>query len=296
MKRKRTRLTALLLLISIAAALLLCGYDKEDTKVFDQAGLLTKEEEEALQEDIVKAAKKLSLDVVIVTTDDAGGKSAKEYADDFFDENHFGYEKDDGSGILLLIDMDNREIWISTAGTAMETYTDRDVSNMVNNEVLPYMKQGDYYGACRKFIDAAVEYGTNSETANNGYYDEEKDTFVEYTSPEERKEREKQLARERLFSAGGILGRLGISLIIGAVGVVIMLLNVRSKRAPGGRVYMKPGSEYIRDRYDRLVNTTVTTRRIEREHSSGRSGGGGGHTSTHTSSSGRSHGGGGGKF
>ena len=53
--------------------------------------------------------------------------------------------------------------------------------------------------------------------------------------------------------------------------------------------YAVPGSMILTANWDRLVNKTVTTRRIERENSSSGS-------STHSSSSGTSHGGSKGKF
>ena len=64
--------------------------------------------------------------VYAVTTDDAQGKSATAYADDFFDEH--STEQEDG--VALLIDMDNREITISTCGIAIRYLTDSRISWM----------------------------------------------------------------------------------------------------------------------------------------------------------------------
>lgn len=296
--KKRNGMRRICAVLLLLMAICLCGYSELDPKIFDDAKLLSAAEEETLQQEIVEVAKKLSLDVIIVTTDDAQGKSAERYADDFYDDHAFGYEKDNGSGILLLIDMDNREAYISTAGVAMEMYTDRDVYDMLDYEIMTYLADGNYYRACHAFVACLEEYGTNAEVATNGYYDAEKDAFVEYTKEELSASRREE-ALKQVFSAGNILTRLGIGMLIGAAGVGLMVLNVRKSKAPGGRVYMKPGSERIRDRQDYRVNTTVTTRRIQR--SSGSSGGGGGrsssgHTSSHRSGSGRSHGGGGRKF
>lgn len=282
----------------LAAALLLCGYSEQDPKVFDEAGLFDEAEEEILQQEIVKTAGKLSLDVAVVTTDDTQGKSSALYANDYFEDHGFGYEKEIGSGILLLIDMDNRQVEIYTSGLAMDMYTDLDIDDMLDYEIMPHMKTGDYYEAGRAFVNCLVEYGTNDEVAENGYYDPASDTFVEYT-PKERKANERKAALKESFSAGNILLRFGASLLIGAAGVGIMVMNVRSSKAPGGRVYMKQGSERLRERRDFKVNTTVTTRHIERRSSSSGGGGGhsgGGHTSTRSSSSGRSYGGGGRSF
>ena len=45
--------------------------------------------------------------MVIVTVDDTRGKKARDFADDFFDYNGFGYGRD-RDGILLLIDISDR--------------------------------------------------------------------------------------------------------------------------------------------------------------------------------------------
>ena len=269
-----------------ASLLLLCGYSSLDEKVFDEADLLTDAEEQELQEEIVDLAEKLSLDVVIVTTDDARGMDTDSYAEDFYDRHGFGYEKENGSGILFLIDMDNRQYYIDAAAAAQEIYTDMEQEDILD-ELEDDMVEGDYYSACRNFLRCAQSYGTNDEVALDGYYDEATDTFVEY-SRKEQQANERAARLRKVFSLGGILKRLGISLVIGAAGVGLMILSVRGRRSPGGRVYLKPGSDRILARRDHHTNTTVTTRHIPKNNGGGH-GGGGGHTSSHTSSGGHSH-------
>lgn len=297
MRMKKKFSPWVILAISIlAAALLLCGYSSLEEKVFDQADILDSDEEDDLREDIAELARTMSLDIIIVTTDDAEGKSARDYADDFYDGHGFGYEKSNGSGILFLIDMDNREAYISTAGTAIEMYTDRDIDRMLDDHIMPCMYDGDYYYACLEFLECVETYGTNDDVAHNGYYDKEQDAFIEYT-PEQIRANERAAARKRILSPAGILSRLAISMVIGAAAVGVMMLNVRSQKAAGGRVYLKQGSERVNTRQDYKTNTTVTSRRIpQNDGNSGRSGGGGGHSSSHSSSGGHSHGGGGRSF
>ena len=161
------------------------------------------------------------------------------------------------------------------------------------------MAEGRWYDACMEFVKQVNEYADNEETAQNGYFDEETGAFVEYTEDELRNVRRKA-AIARILSPGSILSKLGIAMIIGAVGVLIMRINVNRNTVPTGRVYMKPGSDQIRQRYDHKTNTTVTKRHIPRNNNTGgtRSSGGSsrGFSSSHSSSAGRSHGGGGRKF
>ena len=107
------------------------GVRVEGQFVYDFAELL--ENEEALEAEIAELRERWTIDVVIVTTDDAHGKSSMEYADDFFDYNGFGYDKPMGDGVLFLIDMDNRQIWISTCGKAIIYFTDSRIDEALDD-------------------------------------------------------------------------------------------------------------------------------------------------------------------
>lgn len=297
--QKKNILTVICLVL--LCSLLLCGYGSYTEgaqRVFDDADLLDELEEQTVQEEIDKTVKKMSMDIVVVTIDDAMGKSTMAYADDYYDEHGFGYGDSYGPGLLFLIDMDNREFYISIAGGAINEYSDWEIEQMLD-EIEYWMLEGDWYDACMVFVDEAAEYGSNEEKALNGYYDEKTDTFVEYTE-EEILAMRRRAAIKQVLSAGSIFGKLVVSMIIGGVGVLILRLFANSNSAPAGKTYLKAGSEKVRQQYDHKTNTTVTRRQIPRNNDSSgtRSSGGGGrsHSTVHRSSSGRSHSGGGRKF
>ena len=291
----------LVICLVLLSALLLCGYgsyDPGDQRVFDDADLLTDIEEQTVQAEIEMTIDKLSMDIIVVTTDDFHGKSAQDYADDYYDENGFGYGDSYGPGVLFLIDMYNREIYLSTAGQAIIAFSDWEIDQILD-EIYYWVSNGRYHDACMEFVYQVSEYADNEEIAQNGYYDKNTDTFVEYTEAELKAMRRKA-AIAQVLSAGSIAGKLVISMIVGAVSVLIMCIRVNKNSVPSGKVYMKAGSERIRQRYDHKTNTTVTKRHIPRNTDNGgtRSSGGGGrsHSSVHRSSGGRSHGGGGRRF
>ena len=89
--------------------------DAAETRVFDQANLFTATEKQELERQIATERGKMKLDLVVVTTNEADGKSTEAYADDFYDQGGYGYGAKK-SGVLYLIDMDNRRIHVSTAG------------------------------------------------------------------------------------------------------------------------------------------------------------------------------------
>ena len=84
-----------------------------EDRVFDDAKLFSTDEITQLNDKIAALISELNQDFVIVTTNDAQGATAQEYADDYYDEHGFGIGANK-TGVLFLIDMDNREVYIST--------------------------------------------------------------------------------------------------------------------------------------------------------------------------------------
>ncbi len=85
-----------------------------NVRVFDQADLFLEEEEKELQQAIDALREKMDMDAAVVTAEENPG-SAQAYADDFYEAHGFGTGSG-RDGALLLIDMDNRELCISTEG------------------------------------------------------------------------------------------------------------------------------------------------------------------------------------
>ncbi len=109
--------------------------------VYDQADLLTPQEETQL----IEKLEALEGDVTVLTLESLEGYPASTYADDYYDA-YFG---DDG--MLLLISMEERQWYISTAGEYVALV---DVDAFSEN-FLPAMGEGDYYTAFCRYADAA---------------------------------------------------------------------------------------------------------------------------------------------
>lgn len=268
-------------------------YDDTEPKIYDDADLFTEHEEQELQEALVSTAKKIKLDLVIVTTDYNRGKESLLYASDFYDDNGFGYDYDCGSGVILLIDMDNREVAISTAGVC-RVYLDGETDNMVDN-IAPYLSDADYMEAARYFInevkrlaleamsdddyeeafDAWYSSDYSSISAQNAFYDEyvpQENFFTTFKNP---------------------LIDIVIALVIAGVAVLIMSSSSKTKTTVNEKTYMQGGHINLSVRHDQFTHTTTTRTKIQTDNNgSGNVGHGGGHVS----SSGHSHGGSSRKF
>lgn len=244
--------------------------------VFDEAWLMTESEISELNAQIHSMKEKTDWDIFAVTTNDAQGKSSMEYADDFYDMR----TAEDSDGILVLIDMDNREIYISTCGNAIRYLTDQRIENILDDGFY-YVSNGDYFRCLSAMLESAAYYYEAGIPENQYNYDVETGAVSEY-----RTLTWMEVVPVLLLSAGA--------------GLAIYFIVVRSYRMHGGRndyPYMKYGKVDLIDYEDRFINQSVTHHRIQTNH-----GGGGGHrssggrSSVHRSSSGRSHGGGGRRF
>lgn len=256
-----------------------------EARVFDRAGLLSAQEAEDLEHLVSDLRDRMKMDVVLVTTDDAGGRDSRSYADDFYDDNGFGTGSD-ASGVLFLIDMDNREIYISTAGKMIRYLTDKRVESILDN-CYDYMADGDYFGAMNQFLKDVGHYYQNGIQSGQYNYDEETGRRSVYRSI-------------RWYEA--LIAVTAAAVCAG--GACLNVVNSygmkrERKHALGTMMAYRADAKYAMGvRNDILRDTSVSRSIIVRSSSgsgsSGRSSSG--RSSTHSSSSGRSHGGGGRKF
>lgn len=242
-------------------------------KVYDFADLLTDEEEDKLYQEVNSFISQTGYDLAVVTTNDNNKRSEVEYADDFYDYNDFG-KNSTRDGLLLLIDMTNRKVYISTTGNAIVMYNSRIDS--IIDAGYDYLTSGDYYNTFSKMIEKQ-EY----------YFD---------LGPDERDS--KTIIIDEYGNASYIkympYGLIGfISGIVTLIVSIIIYNKSKLKIKVGSTIsYMK--NKNITKKQDNLVNTIVTHTLRYSDTSSG-----GGHSSGggfHSSSSGSSHGGGGRSF
>ncbi len=278
MKRIRVFMTAVCLCAGLVAAM---NVSAEENYVYDHADLLTVQEEEYLQNLATKHAEQWNMNFLVVTTDDAEGKSAKEYADDFYDAQFPDDSEEDG--ILYLIDMDNREIYLSTYGLAIRYLTDERVDNIFD-EAFEYVADGDYYGTFVAFFDETDYYLNRGIPENQYKYDVEAGEIDYYQEP-------------KRITFGEFLFALVVALIPAGITISVIKAKYQLKFEDFHYDAYTDSDVQLSVKSDQLVNKFVTHRRIPRNNeSSGRSSGGGSRSSVHRSSSGRSHGGGGRKF
>jgi len=250
----------------------------EEEKVYDFADLFSDIEEKEIYNKIISYIDLSKYDLAVVTINENNKSDEVEYADDFYDYNNFGFDES-FSGLLFLIDMDNRVIYISTTGYAIKMYDDYRIDRIID---FGYddLVDGNYDECILKMIQKTSEYynldfpESNEHLVIDGievYYDETK-TLKDYLIP--------PFAVSSLITLiTSIVMYNKTRLKIKSVNAVSYLTNERD---------LKVNTQFIRSSVSRVPKNTGSS------SYGGRSSGGG--SSFHSSSSGRSHGGGGRRF
>lgn len=292
-----------------------------DTYVYDFAELMNEEEVSEIQKQIEEARGKSKLDIVVLTVDDNFGYSQRQLADDFYDNGDFGFEDNiqNGSGVLLLIDMDDRQMYISTAGIGI-LYINDEIIEILLDDIEDDIKGEDYYEACQEFVEDMV-YCSNMAAATPQYesiiedwYSENYDDYVELYDAN-REEFEKITNITFNYDKGGIITGdwedltevsydgykkitfftlfqnplldLVIGAVVGAIAVFALRNPQKAKMSVNNMTYKDEKKVNLKTKRDTFIRRSTVSRKIE--SSSGKSGGG----SSHSSSGGSSHGGGG---
>lgn len=254
-------------------------------RVYDYADVLTEEERAGLRQRIAEVEARLHIDIVLVTLNQpmAGEEAMRQYgyrsvewdqnmmdyADDFWDENRYGYNKGfEGDGCVLVHNWYEGQsgAHLSPSGSVEARFGSSDIDDVLR-AVAKYNK-ADPYKAYMAYIDEVYSLMSSA-----------------YGS------------QSTLFSLGAVI----VLPLIAALGYAVTNLNQKkAKDTTTASTYVEGGKPVMREKADDFIRKSVVTRKIESgsSGSGGRGGGsshsgGGGH---HTSRSGASHGGGSRRF
>jgi len=235
--KKHLVLLTLLIILSLMAFFSVAGVYASQSRVIDNAGLLTSDQRSALETQVNKAISVMNMDLVVLTIDDAEGKTSAAYADDYYDYNGYGTGSNK-SGALILIDMDNRQIYISTTGEMINRLSDSDIESVIDSGY-SRLKSGDYYGCLTKCVKSLEDKGRGN-----------------YIS-----------VMEWVISAAIAIG-------CGLLACLFVVRSYKMKINKDTYPYRENSTLNLETNEDAFVNTVVTTRRIE----TNTGGGGGGST------------------
>ncbi len=259
------------------------GKDR-DPLVVDQADLFSAKDEKRLLQKAEDLSAQYKMNLVIVTasstrlSEDERDKSdsiwARDYADDFFDYHQYGED-----GVLFLISLSPRQVWISTTGTGIKLLTDKRIEHMLD-EIFKYadLSNGDYAMSPYIFLDQ-MEVNLKSGWSEEG------------VSPNDK------LLKKRYVTAVELKRALLLAAAICLWFYISNRLRYASKPIPDIYDVKKRAALSQLAVNDNFLTRESSTRKISTGSGGGGGGGGssggGGGSSSHSGSSGGSHGGGG---
>lgn len=272
-------LTLLLAVFAVSAISALPVYAAGEVfRVVDMADLLSDDEESDLSDLLDEISERQQVDIVVVTVESLEGKTAMAYADDFYDYNDYGFG-DERDGILLLVNMGERDWYISTTGYGITAITDAG-REYISERFLDDLSAGYYAAGFTRFAELCDDFITQARTGEP--YDVE------------------NLPVDLLeFFVGDFVISFVAAFIISLIVTGVMRLQLKTVYSRSeADSYIKQGSMQLTKKNDLYLYKHIDRRKREENNNSGNSNSSGspGGSKTHTSSSGTTHGGGGGKF
>lgn len=267
----------------------------ENCKFYDIDGVLEEDVRESLSDRIREASDNTDMYIAAYILDGSGAEWSEETVEAFADDSYdslfnvqYGEESD---GVLLVINLRSRYLYISTCGMGELYYyngTSEDRISNMNMNLHAYLQDEDYAGAVNRFC-ADAEYYYKQGFPKNGYTYNAGSGMYSYAL------NGVLVHSEKLPWWFGINWSFwGIcAAIVGGIAGLITAATINSKYQlkksldPSNYISQKETNFTAQD--DTFIRQYTTKHYIDR--SSGGGGGGGGFS--HTSSGGFSHGGGG---
>ena len=235
-----------------------------EQRVYDYGDVLTDEEEQELEKLIAKKQVQVRCDIVLVTLNESLKEYARGieptvpydefvrvYAEQFYEENNFGYDMPNGTGVLLVDNWFREDdgwiyTWLCTTGRAHETYTSFLINHTLD-DVYKYVEKNPYRAYKTYVNDVARDM------------DESGIPFVRYIP-------------------------VWTPMLFGLIAAVIFFFaNWKSRsgaKTTTAATYINGGRARFVDRRDMFIRKSVVQRRIESNSGGGHGGGGhggGGH-------------------
>ena len=265
---KRFAALAAVVIMTLAMALPVSA-ESATARFVDTAGVMDAQQVSNLNSTLDSISYKHNVDVNLVTFSDMpeGYHDMEVLADQVYEQFRYGLG-DNGDGLVLVLVINDHKWQISTQGYGIKAFTDAGIQ-YIGEQITPYLKDGDYYGAATKYAELADDFITKAKAGK----------------PVDRG----NMPRAPFGMVKALLISIGVGAIAAFIVVATLLAQLKSVRFQASAdFYTKQGSLNLKNQRDTFLFTTVS--RTERPKSSG------GGSSTHTSSSGTTHGGGGGSW
>ncbi|MFN8287416.1 MAG: TPM domain-containing protein [Chitinophagales bacterium] len=123
--------------------------------VNDFADMLSASEEQQLESKLVAYDDSTSTQITIVTINTLDGMEKGEYAIELADKWGIGRKKKD-NGVLILVALQDRQMFIATGRGVEEFLTDIATKHIVEQKMKPRFKEGNYYAGLNDAVDEII--------------------------------------------------------------------------------------------------------------------------------------------
>ena len=139
--------------------------DKPGSWVNDYAGIFSQGQASQLQQKLNAFEYRNSTQIFVVTINDNDGYPASMLAPMIGEQWGVGQGGKD-NGIVILVDMQDRDMFISTGYGNEEYVTDLLAGRIVDNEIVPHFKKGNYYEGINAASDVLISLLEGKFTAD----------------------------------------------------------------------------------------------------------------------------------
>lgn len=147
----------ILVVVSIAVYVFMMRPPVKTSAVEDSAGLFSQTDKREIANLAGNLSREKQINVIVVTTTEKGGayaqsdEGSRSFSEDKYKTLSHSQSFKDNSGVLILIDMENRYVYIYTYATAHAAVTDGECTQMTDS-VIPLLKNQQYAKAIESLI------------------------------------------------------------------------------------------------------------------------------------------------
>ena len=146
---------------------------KFQTSVYDYINLLSPSQKNSLENKLIKYSDTTSTQIVVAIISSTNGDYINALGTNWAHKWGIGGDKDKDNGIFILLAKDDRKINISTGYGVEHLMTDAMSKRIIERDIIPYFKQGDYYSGLNKGVNSIFEVmtgeykGTRQSSSSN---------------------------------------------------------------------------------------------------------------------------------
>ncbi len=213
-----------LLLFLILASVFVSAQDypaKPATLVTDYTNTLSADNKAQLERKLVAYADSTSTQIAVVLVKTVNGADIAEYGKGLGKAWGIG-QKDKNNGIVILAAIDDHKVTIQTGTGATNSLPDVLANQIINNDLVPAFKKGDFYGGLDAATSSVIQYMSGQFQA---------DASQQNQVQQQNQQQDQQVAQDNSSDDGG-----SIAIIVVIVIVIIVLIFRNRGRGNGGQI------------------------------------------------------------